>query len=168
MKLIVTLFFVISMFCGVWLALPVQAQQPSPTGVQANNPAGKEPAGVKVLRGLVYAQVNEKSLLLDLYLPEKAQRPLPLIIWVHGGAWLSGDKANCQARRMIERGYAVASINYRLSSEAIFPAQIEDCKATVRWLRADAKQYDLDPDHFGAGAIRPADIWWRFWALAAM
>ncbi|HEY4761519.1 MAG TPA: alpha/beta hydrolase, partial [Thermoguttaceae bacterium] len=60
------------------------------------------------------------------------------------------QKADCHARLMLPRAYAVASLNYRLSQEAIFPAQIEDCKAAVRWLRTHAKQYGLDADHFAA------------------
>jgi acetyl esterase/lipase len=112
-------------------------------------PAAKELPGIKSFRDLEYARAGEKSLRLDLYLPEKSQNPLPLIIWIHGGAWIGGDKADCPARRMLQRGYAATSINYRLSNEAIFPAQIEDCKAAVRWLRAHAGQYGLDAEHFG-------------------
>jgi len=137
------LLFCGSLICGLWLLTPVPAEQPK-------NPPGIELAGVKILRDLEYARVGDKSLLLDLYLPEKTQRPLPLIIWIHGGAWMAGQKADCHARLMLQRGYAVASLNYRLSQEAIFPAQIEDCKAAVRWLRAHAKQYELDPNYFAA------------------
>jgi acetyl esterase/lipase len=119
------------------------------------------PKGVKMLKDLEYARVGEKRLLLDLYLPEetpslpgepKGAVSLPLIIWVHGGAWQSGDKAGHIPALVLltTRGYAVASINYRLSQEAIFPAQIQDCKAAVRWLRAHARDYNLNPDRFGA------------------
>ncbi len=87
---------------------------------------------------------------LDLYLPEAANISLPLIIWVHGGGWLGGDKGDCPALGMVARGYAVASLNYRLSTEAIFPAQIQDCKGAIRWLRAHARKYRLDTDRFGA------------------
>ncbi|MHC4741763.1 MAG: alpha/beta hydrolase fold domain-containing protein [Planctomycetota bacterium] len=87
---------------------------------------------------------------LDIYLPEnRGEEPLPLIIWVHGGAWRAGSKQNCPAKRFVSKGYAVASINYRLSQHAIFPAQIEDCKAAVRYLRANATKYGFDPDRFG-------------------
>jgi acetyl esterase/lipase len=103
-----------------------------------------------LLHDLEYARAGDKSLRLDLYLPEHSGRPLPLIIWIHGGAWRAGQKANCHARLMLPHGYAVASIDYRLSQEALFPAQIEDCKAAVRWLRAHAKQHGLDPDRFAA------------------
>jgi acetyl esterase/lipase len=112
--------------------------------------APAQPPGVKVMRDLEYANVDGRKLLLDLYLPEKATEPLPVIIGIHGGGWAAGSKEGAQGVRQAGRGYAVACIGYRLSGEAIFPAQIEDCKAAVRWLRAHARDYGLDPDHFGA------------------
>ena len=140
---------------GVLLFAPaIYAAEPSDPAKAGKQPApesssSKELPGVKALRNLEYARVGDKKLLLDLYLPEKPQGPLPLVIWIHGGAWLGGDKADCPARRLVQRGYAVASVNYRLSNEAIFPAQIKDCKAAVRWLRAHTAEYGLDAGHFG-------------------
>lgn len=99
---------------------------------------------------LEYARVGDRSLRLDLYLPDEGARPLPLIVYIHGGAWRAGDKAHPRALRTIAEGYAVASVGYRLSHEAIFPAQIHDCKAAVRWLRANAATYGLDPYRFAA------------------
>jgi acetyl esterase/lipase len=104
----------------------------------------------QLLRGVAYARVGGKVLLLDLYLPEHAEGPLPAIVWVHGGAFRAGSKEDAPAARMVGRGYAVASINYRLSQEAIFPAQVHDCKAAVRWLRAKAGRYGLDPGRIAA------------------
>ncbi|WP_395737803.1 prolyl oligopeptidase family serine peptidase [Prosthecobacter sp.] len=111
----------------------------------------RAPAGVKELRDLAYVEGGHERHKLDLYLPEKAAGPLPLIIWVHGGGWQNGSKDGCPPLRggYVEKGYAVASINYRLSGHAVFPAQIEDCKAAVRWLRANAGKYSLDPKRFG-------------------
>jgi len=108
-------------------------------------------AGVKAHRDLVYVEGGHERHKLDLYLPEKAYGPLPLLIWVHGGGWQNGSKDGCPPLRgsYIEHGYAVASINYRLSGHAVFPAQIEDCKAAIRWLRAHAKDYNLDTKRFG-------------------
>jgi len=107
--------------------------------------------GVRVLRDIEYVPGGHERQRLDLYLPASAgQGPVPVIIWVHGGAWRAGSKERCPARRFVERGYAVASINYRLSQHAIFPAQIEDCKAAVRYLRANAGRYGLDAGRFGA------------------
>jgi len=108
------------------------------------------PAGTKAFRNLAYVTNGHERQRLDLFVPAGAMNPLPLIIWVHGGAWRGGSKENCPALRYLERGYAVASINYRLSQHAIFPAQIEDCKAAVRWLRAHAKEHNLDPNRFAA------------------
>lgn len=106
------------------------------------------PEGVRVLRDIEYVAGGGKAQSLDLYLP-KSDRPLPLIIWIHGGAWLSGDKERCPATQMTARGYAAASLNYRLSHQAVFPAQIEDCKAAIRWLRAHAREYNLNAGCFG-------------------
>jgi acetyl esterase/lipase len=86
---------------------------------------------------------------LDIYIPDEGEGPFPVIISIHGGAFKSGDKGDGQVTPMLaglKRGYAVVSINYRLSGEAVFPAQIYDVKAAVRWIKANAKQYKLDPD----------------------
>ena len=113
-------------------------------------PAGRPMEGVKVVRDIQYAKGGDRPLLLDLYLPEKASGPLPLVIWVHGGAWRAGSRANPPALFLLRHGYAVASISYRFSQEAVFPAQIEDCKAAVRFLRSRANQYGIDAERFGA------------------
>lgn len=118
--------------------------------------AATVPAGTKTLSDLAYVTNGHARQKLDLYLPEKAGSPTPVIVWIHGGGWVSGDKRENGAPGSVShttRGYAVASINYRLSGDAIFPAQIEDCKAAIRWLRAHAREYNLDPRHIGvAGA----------------
>lgn len=107
--------------------------------------------GVEHLYDLEYARVGDRSMLLDLYFPESGATPRPLIIWVHGGAFRTGDRRDgCVAARMALRGYAVASVGYRLSHEALFPAQTHDCRAAVRWLRAHASAYGLDANRFGA------------------
>jgi len=109
------------------------------------------PAGVKPLKDLEYGRASGRAMLLDLYLPAKSEKPVPLIIWIHGGAWMGGSKDNpSPALRFISDGYAVAHVGYRLSQEAKFPAQIHDCKAAVRWLRANAAKYNLDPNKFAA------------------
>lgn len=107
------------------------------------------PQGTTVHRDLPYVTTGHERQKLDLYLPQ-SDKPLPLIIWIHGGAWLAGSKTDFVPLDCLTDGYAVASINYRLSQHAIFPAQIQDCKAAVRWLRANAQNYNLDPNHFGA------------------
>ena len=111
----------------------------------ASNAVGALPS--QTFLDIEYARFGDRSIQLDLYLPE-GEGPFPVIIWIHGGGWSSGDKdldPNDPQVRQVGRGYAVASINYRLSQQAKFPAQIEDCKAAVRWLRARASNYNLDP-----------------------
>lgn len=109
------------------------------------------PPGVTAHRDLAYVADGHERQKLDLFVPEKAEHPLPVIIWIHGGGWQNGSKDGCPPLRngYTGRGYAVASINYRLSGHAVFPAQIEDCKAAIRWLRAHAKEYHLDSERFG-------------------
>ncbi len=106
---------------------------------------------VKTHRDLPYVTSGHERQKLDLFVPESADGPLPLIIWIHGGGWQNGSKDSCPPMRkgFAERGYAIASINYRLSGHAVFPAQIEDCKSAIRWLRAHAAEYGLDPQRFG-------------------
>ena len=108
-----------------------------------------EVASGAVQRDLVYKRVGGRELRLDLYFPPAVSGPLPVIIWIHGGGWYRGRKERCPAVRIVDDGYAVASIDYRLTEVAPFPAQIEDCKAAVRWLRANASKYNLDPDRIG-------------------
>jgi len=107
------------------------------------------PEGAEVLRDLEYIAGGHERHKLDLYLPPH-EEPLPLVVWVHGGAWRKGDKGSPRGLdRLLEAGFAVASINYRLSQHAQFPAQLEDCKAAIRWLRAHAGDYGYDPDRIG-------------------
>jgi acetyl esterase/lipase len=107
---------------------------------------------LEIQRDLVYAQVDGKALTLDLFVPRgkaKAGEIRPLVIWVHGGGWRGGSKDPCAAIFLAKSGYAVASINYRLTGEASFPAQIWDCKAAVRFLRAKAHEFGYDPGAIG-------------------
>ncbi len=107
------------------------------------------PITQRTYTNVAYADKSTKNM-LDLYLPETGEGPFPLIIMIHGGAFKAGDKAMeaTNAKYMIAKGYAVASINYRLSGEAIFPAQIHDVKAAIRYLRANAAKYALNPNKF--------------------
>ncbi len=87
--------------------------------------------------------------MLDVFYPEKSDKPLPLIVWIHGGAWLGGSKDRSPAMPFLKDGFAVASVTYRFSRDAVFPAQIQDCKAAIRWLRAHAAEMNIDPKHIG-------------------
>lgn len=98
---------------------------------------------------LLFATVDGHELKLDLYLPENVENP-PLMVWIHGGGWSGGNKEWCNVIWLAEHGYAVASVSYRLSQQAVFPAQIHDVKAAIRWLRANADQYGYDPERIAA------------------
>jgi acetyl esterase/lipase len=101
-------------------------------------------------RDIVYAQPDGVPLTLDLYVPRNAAKPPPVVIWIHGGGWQAGDKTNGCPLPLAHSGFAVASIDYRLSQQAKFPAQIYDCKAAVRWVRAHAAEYHYNADKIGA------------------
>ena len=90
---------------------------------------------------------------LDLYLPATGTGPFPLVVWIHGGGFSGGTKtidAGAPARRLVDRGFAVASLEYRLSGEALFPAAVLDLKAAIRHLRANASDYHIAPERIGA------------------
>jgi acetyl esterase/lipase len=110
------------------------------------------PPGVKVERNLVFASIGKKHLKLNLYRPDNGSRNVPVVVLIYGGAWMMRNPGMeiPRAKWLARHGYAAAVIDYRLSSEALFPAQIYDCKAAVRWLRANAAKYRLDAAHIGA------------------
>jgi len=119
--------------------------------VTAYGAATKVPEGVEVLRDLEYAQAKGVSLKLDLYRPSaKPSAPMPLVIWVHGGGWSNGSKANCPAAWLATKGYAVASLDFRLLPEHPWPAQIEDPVAALRWLRQESGKYGFDAERSAA------------------
>lgn len=101
---------------------------------------------------VTYARYGERTLEMDIYRPEEAWGQLPAIVCIHGGGWAKGTRASHAniAQALAARGYVAATISYRLSGEAPFPAQIQDCKAAVRYLRANAEAYGIDPDRIGA------------------
>lgn len=104
-----------------------------------------------MLRDLEYAQVKGVSLKLDLYRPSAMpSAPMPLVIWVHGGGWSNGTKTNCPAVWLATKGYAVASLDFRLLPEHPWPAQIEDPIAALRWLRQESGKYGYDAERSAA------------------
>jgi acetyl esterase/lipase len=108
-------------------------------------PALKElPDDARVLLNLPYVENGHRQQKLDLYLP--AQPKGPLLVWIHGGGWQAGTKDKPPGLALVKNGVAVASLEYRFSQDAIFPAQIEDCKAAIRWLRAHAQEYGYRSD----------------------
>jgi acetyl esterase/lipase len=106
-------------------------------------------AGPQALLDLPYATISPAQK-LDLYLPQRRGVAVPLVIDIHGGAWAAGTKEDAvqNVEPLRARGYAVASINYRLAREARFPAAVQDTKTAIRWLRTNARQYGLNPDQF--------------------
>jgi len=99
----------------------------------------------------VYSRVGGKNRLADIYLPQAKGRRFPVVLWLHGGGWRFGDRklAPDLSRFLAERGFAMVSIDYRLSDEAIFPAPVIDVKTAVRWVRSVAGEYSFDPEDIG-------------------
>jgi acetyl esterase/lipase len=128
---------------AIALALPLLAQ---------NQKAFHLPDSVEMQPDLVYASPGGRDLRLDLYLPKSGGGPFPAVVYIHGGGWENGRKNafQAQAAYMASKGFVGACIEYRLSKEAKYPAALYDSKAAVRWLRANAAKYRIDPDKIGA------------------
>ena len=109
------------------------------------------PDGVHVQKDVVYASPGGRNLHLDLYLPERTTGPLPIVMFIHGGGWIFGDKEMLRdaASYLAAQGFATATIEYRLSNERIYPAAVDDSKAAVRWLRANAATFGGDSERIG-------------------
>lgn len=138
------------------LILAIAALLLSPPSTQAQQKKKPKPTaappGTTVLRDLPYThfQKDEIQLLLDLYRPEKFEGELPVVLWVHGGGWKNGSKDRCKAAWLATKGFAVASINYRLIGSGVWPDQINDCRKAVRWLKKNAHMYGLSKTEYGA------------------
>ena len=107
-----------------------------------------------VVADLQYCTGAGKALLMDVFVPRKRIHDTPAVLWLHGGGWERGDKnGSSGARFLASAGFVTASIYYRLSGEAKFPADIEDCKCAIRYLRANSRRFGIDPSRIGvAGA----------------
>src|SRR5262249_8742983 len=136
----------LTLACGLAFALPeAPAQKPEPKRPMA-------PKGFVAEIGVKYVPDGDSAQELDIYFPEKrAEKPQPLLVWIHGGSWQGGSKTQVPYLSQLARGFIVASIEYRFSQKALFPAQIQDCQAAIRWLRANAKKYNIDPNRVGVG-----------------
>ena len=126
------------------------ATAPSPAAPSGERPGGPPAAAYS---NVAYASTSS-SQVLDIWMPDGAIGPVPLVIFVHGGGFAGGDKSMDvefgTVASVLAAGYAAASLNYRLSGEARFPAAVQDVKAAVRFLRANASRYGLDPGRFAA------------------
>lgn len=104
----------------------------------------------KAIADVVYGKAGDRELHMDLLIPEgSTDAKRPAVAWIHGGGWSKGTHKQNRAAFLADHGYVVASVEYRLTGDAIFPAQIEDCKAAIRYLRANAVKYGIDPDRIG-------------------
>jgi len=129
----------IVVWLGLWLAAAGVAQQPA------------LPPGVVAEENIEYANPDNQHLQLDLYRPKEGG-PHPVVICIHGGGFVGGQRQTMRwiCARLAAEGYAAATIQYRLAPKYRFPACVEDCKAAVRWVRANAHKYHFDPDRIAA------------------
>jgi len=110
---------------------------------------GPHHAEERVYPDVVFSTVQGQSLAMDLYVPKTAQ-PAPVVIWIFGGSWRIGSKGyHVNLRDLTKYGIAVASIQYRLTTTATYPAQLDDCRAAVSWLRANGSRYGINPSKIG-------------------
>jgi acetyl esterase/lipase len=112
----------------------------------------------RTVENVQYCAGGGKPLLMDVFLPAiPARNPTPAVLWLHGGGWKRGDKNGSSGALLLAgAGFVTASLYYRLSGGAKFPAQIEDVKCAIRYLRSHAADYGIDPDSIGvAGADVP-------------
>lgn len=136
--------------------LPLQAAQPAAKNATRRTVIPAETlAKLEAHTNLTYARYGDRELQLDLYRPKEASQPLPAIVCIHGGGWFQGNRASMRnlAQALAARGFVAVTISYRLSGEQKFPAQIEDCKAAVRWLRANAKKFGIDVKAIGVTGL---------------
>ena len=103
------------------------------------------PEGVVLEKDIEYGNADGHPLHLDLYRPAKLTRPVPALLFIHGGAWKSGKRQDYHfyTAAFARKGYVVATASYRLTGQAPYPAAVQDCKCAVRWLRANAKKYNI-------------------------
>jgi len=106
---------------------------------------------IKSTYDVEYGRVGDRPLLLHIVEPDPTpKKPMPALVYLHGGGWMAERSKYSPNQQLAKYGYFTVTVDYRLTDEAIFPAQIQDAKAAVRWLRANAKQYHIDPNRIGA------------------
>jgi pectinesterase len=155
---------VLTVLAGALLAWPAAAQQfPAPRDTsftvhsafvkeQKHHPAisiarPAQPATVQAAYGVTYCDLGSRRLQLDVFYPTaKRKKGYPAVLFIHGGGWRSGDRSQHvpMAQQLAAKGYVTATVEYRLSTEARYPAAVHDLKAAIRWLRASARQYPID------------------------
>lgn len=132
------------------LALVVMAAAAASAGcARASEPEPAE-SKVKYTYDVPYGNVNGRPLLLHITEPDPTpKKPMPAVVYLHGGGWMTERSKASPNPVLARRGYFTVNVDYRLTDEAVFPAQIEDVKAAIRWVRANAKQYNVDPKRIG-------------------
>jgi acetyl esterase/lipase len=132
---------------------PTATETVTPTGVPTRVAFSRSRLGT-VERDILYCTDGGVQLHLDMYYPQEMSKPAPGIVYLHGGSWSAGSKSDgvglTEAHELLSRGYLVTSIDYRHAPEWKFPAQIQDAKCAIRFLRANAARFNLDPAHIGA------------------
>ncbi len=141
---------------GVLLAASAASSAPAPApkaeAPAKPDPASKIPAEIELIKDVAYSPDGNKAHVLDIMrLKKLPAEPMPVLVFIHGGGFVGGDKNAGYGHlvRFVKRGYLGVTINYRSAYEKHFPAQLQDCKCAIRFLRAHAKQYNLDADHIG-------------------
>jgi acetyl esterase/lipase len=120
----------------------------APEMLPADSPYGE----AMLIRDIPYTDPSTTNQNFNLYLPrDKGARPFPLVVWIHGGAWMMGSKEWDNVKYLVREGYAIASVDYRFTPEAPFPAQIQDCNAALNFILAHAADYGVDATRFVIG-----------------
>lgn len=146
----------------VLVGIPCAAQRPERPRIRQANPAGRFPPleqiaqreDITVHENVVFGTGGGRELKMHVLVPNRqAEKPMPVYVWIHGGGWQGGNKEGGvrQVLPLVREGFVGATIEYRLTGEAAFPAQIEDCKCAIRYLRAHADRYHLDRDRIAVG-----------------
>lgn len=138
--------------------VPAPATEPTNTETATPSPPaqGHEPGGHagKTYKDITYCTMDGIPLRLDLYFPGSMDAPAPIVVYVHGGGWTQGSKDRqleiFYASSLLDAGFVLASVDYRLAPQHKFPAMIEDVKCAIRFLRAHAAEYNIDPERIGA------------------
>jgi acetyl esterase/lipase len=149
-KLVVDLSLFVKLSIVLLFILPLTGCGAAPAPLTGAVRPSWLPASVSTEQNIQYVPGGDPAQKLDVYWPaQAASKPMPLVIWIHGGGWEGGDKTWCNSLYLVAHGYAAASVEYRFSQTALFPAQIQDCQAAIRWLRANSKKYNIDPKEIG-------------------
>lgn len=143
-------FFLLPLLAVAALAQQPQLAKPAPTLLSPEITSALEahPA-------IVYAHYGQREMQLDLWKPKATGKPLPAVVCIHGGGWFKGERSSMAnlAQALAAEGFVTATISYRLSGEARFPAAIQDCKAAVRFLRANAAKFGIDANAIGVTGL---------------